>query len=532
MASAMKTQASREASTTNTATPPVAALEHLTGPMRGTTTWIAQNDVSLALSPRRIIHIAAGAVNGSDRELIAHFRRSGETFEIEATGDPPVWVNGKAIRSVILRHHDMIEFGDSGPMSRYVIFRHGQSPHPTIFEVLSDAVAYLRSSHRPLSSRILIATEQVLRRLTRETTILFRIGVVAALSLLAAVAYQQARINKLLHEQIQTGTAQIERFSRTLARTSEQALTPEDLEALRQELGKGLVTTAERLSELERLTTTSARVIAQSRSSIVFLQGSYGFRHKTTGQMLRLAVSKDGRPMVLPDGTPLLSLEGEGPVAERQFVGSGFVIGEDGVLVTNRHLGVPWEHDASVTAYAGQQLEPAIIKFLGYLPGSSRPEAVTLIRTSSQADVAILRFESLKEPVPGLPLAEKTPVPGDEVIVMGYPTGMRSLLAQAGDEFIKELQKIKELDFWGIAERLAASGRIEPLASRGIVGQASSEAIAYDAATTRGGSGGPVLDVNGAVVAVNSAILPEFGGSNLGVPIDKVRQLMGELAVK
>jgi len=40
-----------------------------------------------------------------------------------------------------------------------------------------------------------------------------------------------------------------------------------------------------------------------------------------------------------------------------------------------------------------------------------------------------------------------------------------------------------------------------------------------------------VLDVNGAVVAVNSAILPEFGGSNLGVPIDKVRQLIDELPV-
>jgi len=528
----MKAAASQETSVTNAAAPPVAALEHLTGPMRGTTTWIAEKDVSVQLSPRRIIHIAPGLVGGSGGELIAHLRRSGETFEIEATGDRPVWVNGKAIRSVVLRHHDMIEFGDTGPMSRYVIFRNGQSPHPTIFEVLNDAVAYVRSSHQPVWSRILSAIGQVLRRLTRETTLLFRIGVVAALVMLAAVAYQQTRINKLLHEQIEAGTSQIETFSRTLARTNEQALTPEDLETLRQELGKGLVTTAERLSELERLTTASARVIAQSRSSIVFLQGSYGFRHKATGQMLRLVVGKDGQPMVLPDGTPLLSLEGEGSVAERQFVGSGFVIGDDGVLITNRHLGVPWEHDASVTAYAGQELEPAMIKFLGYLPGSSRAEAVTLIRTSSDADVAILRFESLKIPVRGLPLAEKIPVPGDEVIVMGYPTGMRSLLAQAGDEFIKELQLVKELDFWGIAERLAESGRIAPLASRGIVGQASSEAIAYDAATTRGGSGGPVLDVNGAVVAVNSAILPEFGGSNLGVPIDKVRQLMDELAVK
>ncbi len=315
----MKTQPSQETSVTNAATSPVAALEHLTGPMRGTTTWIAEKDVSVTLSPRRIVHIGPQLSGGNDGEPIAHFRRSAETFEIEATGECPVWVNGEAIGSVVLKHHDMIEFGDTGPMSRYVIFSNGQSPHPTIFEVLSDAVAYVRSSHQPIWSRVVNATGQVLRRLTRETTLLFRVGVVAALSLLAAVAYQQSRINKLLHKQIEAGTSQIERFSRTLARTNEQALTPEDLETLRQELGKGLTTTAERLSELERLTTASARVIAQSRASIVFLQGSYGFRHKATGQMLRLVVGQDGKPTVLPDGTSLLSLEGEGPVAERQW---------------------------------------------------------------------------------------------------------------------------------------------------------------------------------------------------------------------
>ena len=528
----MKTEVLQETSDTNQATLPVAALEHLTGPMRGTTTWIAEKDINVTLSPRRIIHVGPGLVAGDDSELIAHLRRSGETFEIEATGNRTIWVNGQAISSSLLKHHDMIEFCDTGPMSRYVIFQNGQSPHATITEVISDAVAYVRSSHRPIGTRILNATGQVLRRLTRETTILFRMGVIVALFMLAAVAYQQTRINKLLHEQIEAGTSQIESFSRTLARTSEQALTPEDLETLRLELGKGLITTAERLSELERLSTASARVIAQSKSSIVFLQGSYGFRHKVTGRMLRLVVGEDGKPMVLPNGIPLLSLGGDGPVAERQFVGSGFVIGDDGILVTNRHLGVPWEHDTNVTAYAGQELEPTMIKFLAYLPGKARSEAVELIRTSAQADVAILRFENLKDPVSGLQLAEKIPVPGDEVIVMGYPTGMRSLLAQAGEEFVKELQLVKELDFWGIAARLAESGRITPLASRGIVAQASDEAIAYDAATTRGGSGGPVLDVDGAVVAVNSAILPEFGGSNLGVPIDKVRRLIAELPVE
>ncbi len=50
--------------------------------------------------------------------------------------------------------------------------------------------------------------------------------------------------------------------------------------------------------------------------------------------------------------------------------------------------------------------------------------------------------------------------------------------------------------------------------------------VVYDAETTSGGSGGPVLNLAGEVVAVNSAILPEFGGSNLGVPVEHGRTLL------
>ena len=68
------------------------------------------------------------------------------------------------------------------------------------------------------------------------------------------------------------------------------------------------------------------------------------------------------------------------------------------------------------------------------------------------------------------------------------------MLAQTGPDFIKKLQQDGVTDFWEIAKRLAAAGRIVPLASRGIVGRVSHEAIVYDAETTRGGSGGPVLE--------------------------------------
>ena len=43
--------------------------------------------------------------------------------------------------------------------------------------------------------------------------------------------------------------------------------------------------------------------------------------------------------------------------------------------------------------------------------------------------------------------------------------------------------------------------------------------------TTHGGSGGPVIGLDGRVVAVNSAIIPEFTGSNLGVPAAEAMRL-------
>ena len=105
------------------------------------------------------------------------------------------------------------------------------------------------------------------------------------------------------------------------------------------------------------------------------------------------------------------------------------------------------------------------------------------------------------------------------------------MLAQTGDEFLAELENDDNLDFWTVAERLAKSKFIQPLASRGIVGQLTAATIVYDAETTHGGSGGPVLDINGDVVAINTAIIPEYGGSNFGIPVEYARRLLAEVGV-
>jgi S1-C subfamily serine protease len=218
-------------------------------------------------------------------------------------------------------------------------------------------------------------------------------------------------------------------------------------------------------------------------------------------------------------------------LAERQFTGTAFVVSKDGLLLTNRHVALPWEDDANLDALAEQGLEPMIVRFVGYLPGVEDPFDVSLLMASDEADLAVMVCSGVTEGIPSLELAEGVPRAGDEVIVLGYPTGLKAMLAQTGDAFVDSLKEDDEVDFWAVAQRLSAGSYIKPLASRGIVGQVAGSTIAYDAETTHGGSGGPVLDANGAVVAVNTAILPEYGGSNLGVPVSYVVSLLAAAGV-
>jgi S1-C subfamily serine protease len=509
-----------------------AALEHLTGLCRGTVTWLNGPALDISLKTNRFLRVSDARLDEPRDDLVARLHRAEDTYEIEALEGRPVWVNGVRVTARKLEHRDMIEFGEIGPLSRFYLYREDRPVRKMVADMLSDCLVYLRVSRQPVANRVFKAFYGLLRRLMHETTLLFRVGVILAIVVLAALAYQQNRLNVLLQQRIESGATQLEGFAGALTRAREEALTPNDLKALRQELGHRLSSNAERLADLERRSQASARVIAESLSSVVFLQGAYGFRERSSGRMLRHVVDDDGRPLISPIGQPLLSLEGDGLVAERQFTGTGFAVGDGGALVTNRHVALPWESDANVEALADQGLEPVMIKYIAYVPGKEAADTVELVRASENADLAVLRRKEVAERMPGLKLADAPPAPGDEVIVMGYPTGLRSMLAQSGEDFIEELQKTEDTGFWSVAARLAAKGHIVPLASRGIVGQVTRATIVYDAETTHGGSGGPVLDIDGSVVAVNAAILPEFGGSNLGVPVAKVRALLEDAGLR
>ncbi|MBT5415044.1 MAG: trypsin-like peptidase domain-containing protein [Rhodospirillaceae bacterium] len=510
----------------------VAVLEHLTGPSRGTVTWLGAASLDVSLSAGRLIRTVETGADAASADLVARLHRVGDGFEIEALDSAAIWVNGARTASRRLAHGDMIEFGEKGPLSRFRLQRDGRQTRKTLGDILGDEAAYLRSSRQPLARRLVRAVCALARRVAGETTVLFRVGVVLVLIAFAVLIYQQVRLTARLEQGLESGSVRLDSFAAALARARNEALTPADLASLREDLAGRLVSNVERLEALERRSQAAARVIAASAGSVVLLQGAYGFREADGGRLLRHMVDDEGRRIYSSRLQPMLTLEGEGPVAERQVVGTGFALGADGVLVTNRHVVRPWESDADIETLAADGFEPVMLKLLAYRPGEVEAVPLTLLRSSEAEDLALLARADDGPAMPGLPLAEDVPAAGDEVLVMGYPTGLRSLLAQSGAAFIAALQESGDMGFWSVAARLAEAGYIAPLASRGIVGQATVSTIVYDADTTHGGSGGPVLNLEGAVVAVNAAVLPEYGGSNIGIPAAKLRTLLEEAGLR
>jgi hypothetical protein len=171
----------------------------------------------------------------------------------------------------------MIEFGETGPLSRFCLYRDDHPVRKLAADILSDGLVYLRVSRQPVANRVFRAFSGLLGRLTHETTFLFRVGVILAIAGLATLAYQQSRLNVLLQQRIERDAILLESFAGALARVRAEALTPSDLKLLRQELGHGLSANAERLAVLERRSQASARVIAGAMSSVVFLQGATVF---------------------------------------------------------------------------------------------------------------------------------------------------------------------------------------------------------------------------------------------------------------
>jgi len=177
-------------------------------------------------------------------------------------------------------------------------------------------------------------------------------------------------------------------------------------------------------------------------------------------------------PMV-PEGSPFEDFferfrdqmpDGDRP-RRSSALGSGFVISEDGFVVTNNHV-IQNADEIDVEFFTGEKL------------------AATVVGTDPKTDIALLKVEP-DEPLPFVSFGDSdTARVGDWVLAMGNPLGQGFSLSA------------------GIvsARNRALSGTYD-------------DYIQTDAAINRGNSGGPLFNMDGDVVGVNTAILSPTGGS-------------------
>jgi S1-C subfamily serine protease len=512
--------------TSDSAGAPVPAVVHLSGSHRGTTERLAGDVLTIGTSAAAEIRLPADE-EPAVGELHARLERRGTTYELNTAPGRSVWVNGEPATKLVLASGDVMELGEGGPILRFRLYPPGSHAHKSVVEAFSDCIDCARHGTTSSLERASILLTGIPKELVTQTHPWIRGSLLALLVLLLLSSVTILHRSLRLEERLTTEEHRVTGLAELLQHSESRAISRTDLAVARSELEGRLAATVDRVAALEARSDAAGRTIANASRSIVFLQGAYGFAETATGRPLRYAgIGPDGTPLTDDGGNPLVGPDGLGPEVEALFTGTAFVATKDGLLLTNRHVATPWEYDDAAQAILAQGFHPVMHRFVGYLPGVKEPFDVSLLLASEVADVAVLKCGDTTGEVPSLELALPPPNPGDEVLVMGYPTGIRALLARADEVLVTQLMSEQGVDFWSVARRLSAASQIGPLASQGIVGQVTSAAIVYDAETTSGGSGGPVLDLDGRVVAVNVAILPEFGGSNLGVPAAYAQQLL------
>ncbi|MCC5992266.1 MAG: Do family serine endopeptidase [Rhodobacteraceae bacterium] len=192
----------------------------------------------------------------------------------------------------------------------------------------------------------------------------------------------------------------------------------------------------------------------------------------TTTTTIATRLDRDGPR--LPEGSPFEDFFRdffEGPQGrpdrprQSQALGSGFIISDDGYIVTNNHV-IDGADEILIETFSGLQLN------------------ARLVGTDPATDLALLKVDH-DSPLPSVPWgdAEEARV-GDWVIAVGNPLG----------------------------QGFSVSAGIISARGRALQGNFD-DYIQTDAAINRGNSGGPLFNMAGEVIGVNTAILSPTGGS-------------------
>lgn len=166
-------------------------------------------------------------------------------------------------------------------------------------------------------------------------------------------------------------------------------------------------------------------------------------------------------------------------------VGSGFIISQDGHILTNAHV-VENADEVTVVLKDGR-------RFVGKVVGA---DPVT--------DVAVIDVEATNLPKVKLGNSENI-VPGSWAIAIGNPLGLNNTVTQ------------------GIISATGRSGSDIGIQDKRL------DFIQTDAAINPGNSGGPLLNAQGEVIGVNTAIIGGAQGLGFAIPIDTAQRVANQL---
>jgi S1-C subfamily serine protease/DNA-binding response OmpR family regulator len=295
-----------------------------------------------------------------------------------------------------------------------------------------------------------------------------------------------------------------------------------------ESLKKQLKETQNRLNRLESEGRVAETIVRTYGPSVCLLHVVVEFRDKDSGQVIRISTDATGKPLVDDKGMVSLETDGTGPPLQLDVFGTGFLVASDGRLLTNHHVAEPWWGDEELKQLLDKGATAYASSYTAYFPASSQGIPAKVERISTQADLATLRLQSQAPPHTALLELDdrsEASVTGDPVVLIGYPTGIEGILARAGSDVTRKVAENTH-GTTEIVSQLASQHLIRPTTTQGHIGDVLKDKIVYDAATTSGGSGGPLFNRNGKVIGVNFAILSDFGGSNLAVPVRYADELV------
>ncbi|MFZ0635393.1 MAG: trypsin-like peptidase domain-containing protein [Candidatus Acidiferrales bacterium] len=300
----------------------------------------------------------------------------------------------------------------------------------------------------------------------------------------------------------------------------------QELSDLQHELAE----TNARLKKVESEGTAAEGIIGADVPSVCLLHVAVGFREKDSGQRLRYAgINPQGEPIQDSDGNPVLTVGGRGPEVRVDVFGTGFLAGQNGRVITNRHVAQPWWKNDEMSSLTDRGFQPEIAAIRAYFPNDARAFHTEIEKISDDTDLAAMQvdLQGLVRPKLEVDTAKDAAKSGESIVLMGYATGLAAILARADDATAQQIITTSQGDVTQILDELAKRSLIHPLITQGHVGDVLPDKIVFDAQTTSGGSGGPLLNSGGKVIGITYAVLNGFGGSNFGIPVRFTAPLLG-----